>query len=110
MTKEIEQAIDKLVEEDREDYLDFDLGSPEPERSLPELITYQPGMWGGYIALAYDVADPHQAALEIYGFDASHVRPRTGEHRSEYIKRVGRSAEFQLRRRDRERRAAGEVL
>jgi len=29
MTKEIEQAIDKLVEE-REDFLDFDLGDPEP--------------------------------------------------------------------------------
>ena len=31
MTKEIEQAIDKIVNEDREDYLDFDLGEPKRE-------------------------------------------------------------------------------
>jgi len=33
MKKEIEQAIDKIVNEDREDYLDFDLGEPKPKRT-----------------------------------------------------------------------------
>jgi len=34
----IERAIDKLVEEDREDFLDFDLGDTEPK---PDMVIYR---------------------------------------------------------------------